>query len=171
MRFKDFEITIRGDFDDGDSEKDFRKAIAKKLGGLTDNQDRVDDEATVKKIDDGEARWSPPLQQHLDVVKQSLGNARNLGEVSSQVVDIDSAKKYYEKFHEHAINNNHLLENQTTDQVTMCGNCGRLLIAETVKRRLGSFGYQKIQEAWNRMLKVHKTPASNPHYQCSNCSR
>lgn len=170
MRFKDFEITIRGDFPDGQSEEDFRKAIAKKLGGLSDTADREDDVETVEKIDAGDARWSPPLQQHLDVVKQSLKNTQALGEVSNQIIDLDSAKKYYEKFHESTNHERHLIGNQINSQVQICESCGGLLIGNTVRRKLGESAYQRVQKAWHQIMKVHQAPASHSNHQCTQCS-
>jgi hypothetical protein len=170
MRFKDFEITIRGDFPDGESEEDFRKAIASKLGGLTDgkrNADREDDADTVEKIDSGDARWSPPLQQHLDVVKQSLKNSRSLGEVSNQVLDLDSAKKYYEKFHENA---DPSLHRRLDTQIDLCEGCGRLQISPTLRQQLGENSWRQIQRSWHQILQQYQAPAARHQHTCHQCS-
>jgi hypothetical protein len=172
MRFKDFEITIRGDFPDGESEEDFRKAIARKLGGLSDgagNADRQDDADTVEKIDSGDARWSPPLQQHLDVVKQSLKNTKTLGEVSNQIIDLDSAKKYYEKFHETA--DPSLRHQQIDREIQMCESCGRLLLDQNVRRRLGESSYRRVQQAWQQIMQKYQAPALDQRSACSQCSK
>ena len=163
MRFKDFEIVIHGDFESGDDELDLRSAIAKKLGGLSAKT--TDQEAeTVEKIDNGEARWAPPLQQHLDVLKQSLANTSDEEKTSSQILELDAAKKYYDKYHENRTPRGKLLEAVQSD-ITLCHSCGNLVIGNTLKESLHHNKLNKILEAWQR-LKAHY---GVPNIDCKHC--
>ena len=135
MRFRDFEITIHGDFGDGDSEQDFRAAIAQKLGALGGGSERDHEAKTIEKIEAGDARWSPPLQQHLDIVKQSLDN-QTLGEVKNQIIPLDTAEVTFEDS----------ASTNIDDQIKMCESCGRLMLGDQVRHKLGESSYQKIQK-------------------------
>lgn len=163
MRFKDFEIVIHGDFESGDDELDLRSAIAKKLGGLSAKT--TDQEAeTVEKIDSGEARWAPPLQQHLDVLKQSLANTSDEEKTSSQILELDAAKKYYDKYHESHTPRGKLLEAVQTD-ISLCQSCGNLVISNTLKESLNRSKLNKIAEAWQRLKMHYGAPKNN----CKHC--
>jgi hypothetical protein len=149
MRFKDFEIVIHGDFESGDDELDLRSAIAKKLGGLGSTP--KDQEAeTVEKIENGEARWAPPLQQHLDVLKQSLTNNESSHQTGDQITKYQSS---------HAPNGQLLEAVQT--EITLCSRCGNLIISNTLKESLHIDKLNKIAEAWQRLKSHYGAPKNN----------
>lgn len=163
MRFKDFEIVIHGDFESGDDELDLRSAIAKKLSGLKTNTSDQEAE-TVDKIDNGEARWAPPLQQHLDVLKQSLANTSNPEGTSSQILELDAAKKYYDKYHESRSHRGKLLEAVQHD-LSMCSKCGSLKLGTSLKESLDERTQTRIRQAWNRLKEHYHAPKKN----CNQC--
>jgi hypothetical protein len=156
MRFKDFEIVIHGDFESGDDELDLRSAIAKKLGGLSAKTSDAEAE-TVQKIEDGDARWAPPLQQHLDVLKQSLANTSDKTETSSQILELDSAKKYYDKYHESISRSGQLIEAVQTD-LTFCKSCGKLMLGQQLTESLSDQSLSRITKAWNKLLEHYRVP-------------
>lgn len=169
MRFKDFEIVIHGDFESGDDEQDLRSAIAKKLGGLTTKTSNAEAE-TVEKINTGDARWSPPLQQHLDVLKQSLENTQNPEKTGSEILDMDAAKKYYEKYHEsHTVSGKALLEQRLAEQIQMCSQCGNLLLGDIICERLGQRRQQRIEHAWSRLVEHYRGSAETCADQGQQC--
>ena len=168
MRFKDFEITIHGDFESGDDEQDLRSAIARKLGGLSAKTSDAEAQ-TVGKIDDGDARWSPPLQQHLDVLKQSLESADNKSDVGNQILDLDAAKRYYEKFHESTHRSSRLLEYQVRTELNMCAFCGRLMLGESLRLRLTETVCQNIQRAWDQLIQRYSAPAQSCEQRSHRC--
>jgi hypothetical protein len=158
MRFKDFEIVIHGDFDSGDDELDLRSAIAKKLGGVSAKTSDADAEAeTVQKIEDGDARWAPPLQQHLDVIKQSLANTSVKAETSSQILELDASKKYYDKYHESISHSGQLIEAVQTD-LSFCKSCGKLMLGQQLTESLSDQSLNRITNAWNKLLEHYRVP-------------
>lgn len=163
MRFKDFEIVIHGDFESGDDELDLRSAIAKKLGGLSAKTSDAETE-TVQKIEDGEARWAPPLQQHLDVLKQSLANTANPEGTGSQILELDAAKKYYDKYHEGKQHRGRLLEAVQHD-LSMCSICGTLKLGIALTESLDKQTQYRIQQAWQRL----KSHYQAPKHSCNSC--
>lgn len=164
MRFKDFEIVIHGDFESGDDELDLRSAIAKKLGGMSAKTSDAEAE-TVQKIEDGEARWAPPLQQHLDVLKQSLANTSDKEGTSSQILELDAAKKYYDKYHESIARRGQLIEAMQTD-LSFCKTCGKLLLGQQLTESLSIQTRQRINQAWNKLLEHYRVPKRK--CDCSN---
>lgn len=79
MRIKDFTLTFNGEI--GEEEK---INLASVLGNIIGNKidlsvgssKQPETEAdTIEKIDNGEAKWVGPLQQHLDAVKVGAGVA------------------------------------------------------------------------------------------------
>jgi len=164
MRFKDFEIVIHGDFESGDDELDLRSAISKKLGGLSAKTSDAEAE-TVQKIEDGEARWAPPLQQHLDVLKQSLANTSDKEGTSSQILELDAAKKYYDKYHESIARRGQLIEAMQTD-LSFCKTCGKLLLGQQLTESLSIQTRQRINQAWNKLLEHYRVPKRK--CDCSN---
>lgn len=156
MRFKDFQIVIHGDFESGDDELDLRKAISKKLGGLGATTNDIEAQ-NVQKIDDGEARWAPPLQQHLDVVKQSLTNA-NVSETSSKILDLHAAKQHYEKYHESVKPKNRSLTEEhrrLIESIDICRNCGHLIIGETITESVSANLVKSIQRKWSAIAETY----------------
>lgn len=150
MRFKDFEIVIHGDFESGDDELDLRSAIAKKLGGLSTKTTDAESQA-VQKINDGEARWAPPLQQHLDVVKQSLANTENVSETSSQILDLHAARQHYEKYHESLVPSDRALMEQRQhliDDISVCRHCGHLIMGPAIVESVSTKTLKTIQRKW-----------------------
>jgi hypothetical protein len=157
MRFKDFEIVIHGDFESGDDELDLRSAIAKKLGGLSAKTSDAEAE-TVQKIEDGDARWAPPLQQHLDVVKQSLENTENVKENSTQILDLHAARQHYEKYHEsQSRKESAILEQRKsiTEQISFCGQCGHLVLGKAITEGLDRGKIQRLCEKWAVIAKKY----------------
>lgn len=163
MRFKDFEIVIHGDFESGDDELDLRSAIAKKLGGLSAKTSDLEAQ-TVDKIEQGEARWAPPLQQHLDVLKQSLANTSDEQKTSSQILELDAAKKYYDKYHE-SVNRRGRLVEAVQHDLSMCSTCGNLVMGNILKESLSESVQDKITRAWNRLREHYQAPTKN----CKRC--
>jgi hypothetical protein len=150
MRFKDFEIVIHGDFESGDDELDLRSAIAKKLGGLSAKTSDAQTQ-TVQKIEDGEARWAPPLQQHLDVVKQSLTNTDRVSENSSKILDLHAARQHYEKYHESAAPSNHaLLEHHQhmINDIRLCKHCGHLIMGPVITESVAAATLNSVMSKW-----------------------
>jgi hypothetical protein len=83
MRFKEFEVIIHGEFETPEDELDLRGSIAKSLGGNQQvppcqptqqvvAKEPESEEQTIQNIENGDAKWAPPLQQQLDTLKQSV---------------------------------------------------------------------------------------------------
>lgn len=151
MRFKDFKIVINGDFASHEDEQDLRSTIAGKLSdtfnqvsskqpsiqmppaitpGLTPEEA---EEETIERIEDGTARWSPPLQQHLDVVKQSL--MQNFPVTEDQ--SADSLKDVSKKI---------------AESVGICERCSSLVFGSYITENIDENRYKKIQSGWRRVM-------------------
>jgi hypothetical protein len=135
MRFKDFEIVIHGDFESGDDELDLRSAIAKKLGSLSQSAEQIQNQ-TIEKIEDGDAKWSPPLQQHLDTIKQA---------VATDTV-----------FAENINNNAQLLEN-----ISICTKCNHLIIKQQPITESFHKSWANIQKNWAKLLEHYGIKTSS----------
>lgn len=138
MRFKDFEIVIHGDFESGDDELDLRSAIAQKLSSLNHSAEEIQNQ-TIEKIDDGEAKWSPPLQQHLDTIKQAV--------VTNNVFNEQASK-------------NTMIEN-----ITLCSKCNHLIIQNQLITESFTKSWDNIQKTWTKLLQHYQltTPRCKSH--------
>lgn len=145
MRFKDFEIVIHGDFESGDDELDLRGAIAKKLGGM--NTQSADLEAqTIEKIDNGDARWAPPLQQHLDVVKQSLVGADGRSQNGTTVASLATPGPHNED--QNSTDAPILEQRSAINEINICGRCGHLIIGPRLSESFSARLISSIQSKW-----------------------
>jgi len=83
MRFKEFEVIIHGEFETAEDELDLRGTFSRQLGVSQQPQippvvtqviakEPESEEQTIQDIENGDAKWAPPLQQQLDALKQSV---------------------------------------------------------------------------------------------------
>ena len=153
MRFKDFDIVIHGDFESGGDELDLRGAIAKKLGMMMDPQAAAKEKeaAEIEKIEQGKAKWSTPLQQHLDAVKQTADAVSENPDGAAAAVTVPSG-----------------YDNMMRESISACRWCGRLMLPQN----LNEAKQQQLKELWNQKRQSNKMlpecgkPGSK-HTRCS----
>jgi hypothetical protein len=152
MRFKDFDIVIHGDFESGGDELDLRGAIAKKLGMMMDPQAAAKEKeaAEIEKIEQGKAKWSTPLQQHLDAVKQTADAVSENPDGAAAAVTVPSG-----------------YDNMMRESISACRWCGRLMMPQ----QLSETKQQRLLELWQQ--KRAHTPSQpqcgspgSQHRQC-----
>lgn len=141
MRFKDFDIVIHGDFESGNDELDLRGAIAKKLGVMMDPEAaaQAKDDQEKQDIEQGKAKWAPPLQQHLDAVKQTADavTGNNISAASS--ITVPSG-----------------YDSMMRESVSACRYCGKLLISDNLNEQK----QQQLQKFWEqKRSQLHKNLA------------
>lgn len=145
MRFKDFEIVIHGDFSSGDDELDLRSAIAQQLGTLKSKSSDPEAE-TLEKINSGDAKWAPPLQQHLDVIKQSVSDNAPV-ELSEDLMSSSLSSVLHQ-------------------ELNFCKNCGKLCWGPRLLESVNIATRNKISQVWNKVLNHYGVPGK----KC-NCNR
>lgn len=94
---------------------------------------------------------APPLQQHLDVVKQSLANTENVSETSSQILDLHAARQHYEKYHESLVPSDRALMEQRQhliDDISVCRHCGHLIMGPAIVESVSTKALKPIQRKW-----------------------
>lgn len=149
MRFREFQITIHGEFDGSADEQQFRQGLVQHMqpapapapaqltpeprsAQVVSPESGSAQQQVLSQIDQGTARWAPPLQQHLDVIKQSLMQNFPVTESADAAAPV----------------------------LSLCTHCGNLLFSSAVEQRLGIRSCEQLQQRWQAVRTHYVTEPS-----------